>query len=348
MRATTLHAPFDIRVSEVPDPQVQRPTDAVVRVSAACVCGSDLWPYRGINDIRPGQRIGHEFVGIVEAVGDAVTSVRPGDFVIAPFAISDNTCRVCRAGIHTSCENGSWWGGRDREGLWIDGGQGERVRVPLADGTLVATPGQPTAEQLPDLLTLSDVMGTGWHCAASAGVAPGDTVAVIGDGAVGLCAVLAARLQGATRIIAMSRHEVRAAIATEFGATEVVGERGDDAVARLHAVTDGLGVDVALECVGTDESMRTALQAVRPGGRVGFVGVPHDVSVPIEEMFSRNIRIGGGVAPVRSTLPMLLEQVWAGEIHPGRVFDLTVPLADIADGYAAMHERRATKTLVLP
>jgi threonine dehydrogenase-like Zn-dependent dehydrogenase len=348
MRATTLHGAFDIRLSDLPDPQLHRPTDALVQVTAACVCGSDLWPYRGINESKPGQRIGHEFVGIVQEIGSEVTSVRPGDFVIAPFAWSDNTCRVCRVGIQTSCENGGWWGARDREGLPVDAGQGEFVRVPLADGTLVATPEVPGAELVPDLLTLSDVMGTGWHCALGAGVRPGDTVAVVGDGAVGLCAVLSARLQGATRIIAMSRHEARSAIATEFGATEVVPERGEAGVTRVRDLTDGLGVDAALECVGTDESMRTALQMVRPGGRIGFVGVPHGVTVPIEDLFGRNVRIGGGVAPVREYLPALRDLVLAGEIHPGRVFDLTLPLAEVAEAYAAMDQRRATKAMLLP
>ena len=348
MRATTLHGAFDIRLAELPDPQIHRPTDALVRVTAACVCGSDLWPYRGINESKPGQRIGHEFVGIVEQVGSDVATVRPGDFVIAPFAWSDNTCRVCRVGIQTSCENGGWWGARDREGLPVDAGQGEWVRVPLADGTLVATPSVPPVELVADLLTLSDVMGTGWHCALGAGVRAGDTVAVVGDGAVGLCAVLSARLQGATRIIAMSRHEARSAIAVEFGATEVVAERGEAGVARVRELTDGLGVDAALECVGTDESMRTALDMVRPGGRIGFVGVPHGVTVPIEELFGRNVRIGGGVAPVREYLPALRDLVLAGDIHPGRVFDLTLPLTDVAQAYAAMDQRRATKVMLLP
>jgi len=348
MRATILNGPFDIRLTEVPDPQVRGARDAVVRVTAACVCGSDLWPYRGINETKPGMRIGHEFVGIVEQVGSEVATVRPGDFVIAPFAWSDNTCRVCRLGIQTSCENGGWWGGRDRQGEFVDGGQGEFVRVPEADGTLVATPTVPGDELVPDLLTLSDVMGTGWHCALSAGVGPGDTVAVVGDGAVGLSAVLSARLQGASRIIAMSRHEARSTIAVEFGATEVVPERGEAGVAKVRELTDGLGVDAALECVGTDESMRTALDMVRPGGRIGFVGVPHGVQVPIEDLFGRNVRIGGGVAPVRSYIPALRDLVLAGEIHPGRVFDLTLPLADVAQAYAAMDERRATKVMLRP
>ncbi|MBK8470467.1 MAG: zinc-dependent alcohol dehydrogenase family protein [Candidatus Phosphoribacter sp.] len=348
MRATTLNGPFDIQLSDLPDPHLHRPTDALVRVTASCVCGSDLWPYRGINDIKPGQRMGHEFVGIVEEVGDEVTTVRPGDFVIAPFVWSDNTCRVCRAGIHTSCENGGWWGARDREGLPVDAGQGEFVRVPLADGTLVATGSVPADELVPDLLTLSDVMGTGWHCAVSAGVRVGDTVAVVGDGAVGLCAVLAATMLGAARVVAMSRHEARSTIAVEFGATDVVPQRGEAGVARVRALTEGLGVDVALECVGTPESMRTALDLVRDGGRIGFVGVPHDIELPIEDLFRRNVSIGGGVAPVRAYLPDLRDRVLAGEIHPGRVFDLTLPLAEVPEAYAAMHERRATKAMLLP
>ena len=348
MRATTIHGAFDIRVSDVSDPEILKPTDALVRVTAACVCGSDLWPYRGINEIRPGARIGHEFVGVVEAVGDEVTSVRPGEFVIAPFSWGDNTCRVCRAGVNTSCENGGWWGAPDRDKLPVDGGQGEWVRVPLADGTLVATPSVPDDALVPDLLTLSDVMGTGWHCARGAQVAPGDTVAVVGDGAVGLCAVLAARLMGATTIIAMSRHEPRQAIATEFGATHVVAERGEEGIARVKEITDGLGVDTALECVGTDDSMQTAIEICRPGGRIGYVGVPHGIELPMQTMFGRNLQLGGGVASVRQYIPALRDLVLAGQIHPGRVFDLTVPLADIPEAYAAMHDRRAIKAMVLP
>ena len=348
MRATTIHGAFDIRVTDVPDPEVLRPTDALVEVSATCVCGSDLWPYRGINEVRAGSRIGHEFVGIVRDVGSEVTTVQPGEFVIAPFAWGDNTCRVCRAGVNTSCENGGWWGARDRESLPVDGGQGQWVRVPLADGTLVSTPSVPDDTLLPDLLTLSDVMGTGWHCALGASVAAGDTVAVIGDGAVGLCAVLSAKLMGATTIIAMSRHTARQEIATEFGATHLVPERGADGIARVLEITEGLGVDAALECVGTDDAMQTAIAVARPGGRIGYVGVPHDIVLPMETMFGRNLRLGGGVAPVRQYIPALRDLVLAGEIHPGRVFDLTVPLEEIPEAYAAMDERRAIKAMVLP
>lgn len=348
MLATTIHAPFDIRLAEVPEPELLRPTDALVTVTAACICGSDLWPYRGANDITPGGRIGHEFVGVVAQVGEEVETVRPGDFVIAPFSWSDNTCRTCRNGIHTACENGGWWGALDREGLPVDGGQGEQVRVPLADGTLVATPSVPTDEQIPDLLALSDVAGTGWHAAQLARVAPGDTVAVIGDGAVGLSAVLAASDLGATTVIALSRHPDRQALAVEFGATHVVAERGGEAVSAVRDLTDGLGVDAALECVGTDQAMSTALGVARPGGRVGFVGVPHGMTIPAGKVFAGNLFVAGGPAPVRQYLPYLRDRVLAGDYHPGRVFDLEVPLEEVQQGYAAMHERRAIKTLLRP
>ena len=348
MRATTLQAPYDVRFGEVAEPQVRRPTDAVVRVTASCVCGSDLWRYRGESDFTAGTRIGHEFVGVVEAVGDEVSTLSVGDFVISPFTWGDNTCRNCRNGINTSCENGGWFGADDREGLLVDGGQGELVRVPLADGTLVSTPTMPTDEQVPDLLALSDVMGTGWHCARGAGVQQGDTVAVIGDGAVGLSAVLAATLLGAARVIVMSRHEPRQRLAVEWGATDVVEERGEAGEARVLALTDGLGVDAALECVGTDAAMQTAVTVTRPAGRVGYVGVPHGIEMPMGTLFSKNLQIAGGVASVRQYLPELRDRVLAGEIHPGRVFDLTLPLAEVAEGYAAMHERRAIKTMLLP
>jgi len=348
MRATTIHAPFDIRSGDAPEPAVQRPTDAVVRVTASCVCGSDLWRYRGEHEFTPDTRIGHEFVGVVEALGDAVTTLAVGDFVITPFVWSDNTCRNCRNGINTSCEHGGGFGMADREGLLVDGGQGELVRVPLADGTLVSTPTMPMDEQVPDLLALSDVMGTGWHCARGAAVSAGDTVAVIGDGAVGLSAVLSARLMGADRIVVMSRHEDRQQLATDWGATDVVEERGDEGAARVLELTDGLGVDAALECVGTDAAMQTAIAVTRPGGRVGYVGVPHGIELPMGTLFSKNIQLGGGVASVRQYLPELRDRVLAGEIHPGRVFDLQLPLAEVAEGYAAMHERRSIKTMLLP
>lgn len=348
MRATTIHAPFDIRSDDVADPSLLRPTDAVVRVTASCVCGSDLWRYRGESGFTPGDRMGHEFVGVVEAAGDAVSTVAVGDFVITPFTWGDNTCRNCANGINTSCENGGWYGSTDRNGLPVDGGQGELVRVPLADGTLVSTPTMPSESQLPDLLALSDVMCTGWHCARAAHVGPGDSVAVIGDGAVGLSAVLAARLMGAGRIIVMSRHETRQQLAIEWGATEVVEERGEAGEATVLQLTDGLGVDAALECVGTDAAMRAAIAVTRPAGRVGYVGVPHGIEMPMSTVFTKNLQIGGGVASVRQYLPELRDRVLAGEIDPGRVFDLQVPLAEVAEGYAAMHERRAIKTMLLP
>lgn len=349
MRATLIHNARDIRVEDVPDPAVQRPGDAVVRVVASCVCGSDLWPYRGVTATSKPSRIGHEFIGVVEDVGAAVTTLHTGDFVIAPFALSDNTCVHCRNGVHTSCENGLWWGGRDADGLQIDAGQGQRVRVPLADGTLVATPGQPDDALIPSLLTLSDVLGTGHHAALSAGVGPGRTVVVVGDGAVGLCAVLAARRLGAERVIAMSRHQDRQVVATEFGATDIVEERGDEGVARVETLLGGVGADCVLECVGTRESMQQAIAATRPGGRVGYVGVPSGgAELPIRALFNRNVGVAGGVAPVRAYLEELLPEVWSGAINPGRVFDLELGLEDVAEAYRAMDERRSIKTLLRP
>ncbi len=349
MRATLIHGTRDIRLEEVPDPTVQLPGDAVVRVVAACVCGSDLWPYRGVREVKQPTRIGHEFVGVVEAVGSEVSTVRVGDFVIAPFALSDGTCPHCRNGIQTSCLNGEWWGSEDDDGRVIDGGQGELVRVPMADGTLVATPETPDDALVPSLLTLSDVMGTGHHAARAAGVAPGQTVVVVGDGAVGLCAVLAARRLGAERVIAMSRHADRQAIAREFGADDVVEERGHDGVARIKELTGGVGADAVLECVGTKESMQQAIDSARPGGRVGYVGVPAGgPELPIGQLFSSNVSVGGGVAPVRAYLPELLDEVWSGDINPGRVFDRRFALADIAEAYRAMDERTTVKAFVQP
>jgi threonine dehydrogenase-like Zn-dependent dehydrogenase len=349
MRATLIHGPRDIRVEDVPDPKILRPTDALVRVTAACVCGSDLWPYRGVTKTSGPSRIGHEFVGVVEDVGDEVGTLRPGDFVIAPFALSDNTCRHCRNGVHTSCEHGAWWGGEDEHDLPIDAGQGEAVRVPMADGTLVATPEPPDPAMVPSLLTLSDVMGTGHHAARSAGVVAGSTVAVVGDGAVGLCGVLAARRLGAERVVAMSRHADRQALAREFGATDVVAERGEEGVAQVQDLLGGIGADAVLECVGTKESMDQAIDAARPGGRVGYVGVPSGgAELPIRTLFAKNVAVGGGVAPVRAYLEELLAEVWAGSLDAGRVFDLELPLEQAADAYAAMDERRSIKTLLRP
>ncbi len=336
MRATILNAPYDISLQEVPDPVIEAPTDAIVKVVASCVCGSDLWSYRGVNKVPEPRQIGHEFVGIVHEVGADVKSVRVGEFVVGPFFYSDNTCPNCRAGFTSVCVNVGGY----------TGCQAEYVRVPLADGTLLATPDFPSPEQVPDLLTLSDVMATGWHAAVSAGVKPGMTVVVVGDGAVGLCGVLAASELGAGRIIAMSRHAARQELARQFGATDIVVERGDDGVAAIHDMTSGIGADATLECVGTDASMRQAIASTRAGGTVGFVGVPHGIKVPVGEMFTRNVGLVGGAAPVRYYLPGLMQRVWAGKLQPGKVFDLTLPLSEVAEAYKAMDERRAIKVLL--
>jgi threonine dehydrogenase-like Zn-dependent dehydrogenase len=277
-----------------------------------------------------------------------VRSVRPGDFVIAPFMYSDNTCPHCRVGIQSRCSQGGFWGGPERDGSMVDGGQGEYVRVPLADGTLVSTRDLPDEDQVPSLLSLSDVMGTGWHAAVAAGVQEGDTVVVVGDGAVGLCGVLSASRMGADRIVAMSRHEPRQMIARDFGATDVVEARGDEAVAAVLELTDGVGADAVLECVGTKESMLTAIAAARPGATVGYVGAPHGVEYPVRDMFARNVGVAGGMAPARQYLPELRDDVLSGAIIPGVVFDLELPLADVAEAYAAMDERRAVKSLLRP
>lgn len=349
MKATLIHGTRDIRIEEVPDPALVADTDAIVRVVAACVCGSDLWPYRGIAPTTAPHRIGHEFVGIVEQVGTAVSGVRAGDFVIAPFYYCDNTCINCLNGVSTSCLNGGWWGSDDRDGAFVDGAQGERVRVPLADGTLVATPTVPDDALVPHLLTLADVMGTGHHAAVSAGVRQGSTVTVVGDGAVGLCAVLAARRLGASRIVSMSRHPERQAIAREFGATDIVEERGDEGGARVKELFDGIGPDCALECVGTKESMDQAIRSVRPGGMVGYVGVPAGgPELPVRTLFNSNVGVRGGVAPVRGYIEELLPEVLSGALRPGRVFDLELPLSRVADAYAAMDGRAATKVLLRP
>jgi threonine dehydrogenase-like Zn-dependent dehydrogenase len=348
MKATTIYGPRDVRLEDQPDPVIQKPTDVVVKVVASCVCGSDLWPYRGDNEIKEPLLIGHEFVGVVEEVGLQVRSLRTGDFVIAPFKFSDNTCPHCRVGMHSACSTGGDWGRIDRDGLLVDGGQGEYVRVPLADGTLVSTRENPDAAMVPSLLALSDVMGTGWHAAVAANVSEGDTVVVVGDGAVGLCAVLAASRMGAERVVAMSRHESRQQLARSFGATDVIAERGEAGEAAVFELTKGVGADAVLECVGTGESMLTAIAVARPGAMVGYVGVPHGVKLPIGRMFGRNVGVAGGVAPVRQYLPALRDDVLSGEIDPGKVFDLELPLDQVAEGYAAMAERRAIKTLLRP
>ena len=338
MRGAVMHAPGDVRFEEQPDPRIVEPTDAIIRTVATCVCGSDLWTYRGANDLPAPAPFGHEYVGVVAEIGDAVTSVRPGQFVIGSFIASDNTCPTCRAGYQSACAQ--------RHGM--SGCQAELVRVPLADGTLVATPGQPDEELIPSLLTLSDVMGTGWYAAVAAEVEPGSTVAVVGDGAVGLSAVLAAVRLGAERVIAMSRHESRQRLAREFGATDIVTERGEDGAARIADLTDGLGADAVLECVGTDEAMSQAVRSTRPGGNIGFVGVPHGVTLPVKRLFAQHIALRGGPAPVRRFLPELIDLVWRREIDPGKVFDLTLPLSQVADAYRAMDERRAIKVLLRP
>ena len=349
MLATVIHAARDIRVEEVPDPVLSTGGDAVVRVVAACVCGSDLWPYRGITPTHAPHRIGHEFVGVVEAIGDDVQRIAVGDFVIAPFYVCDNTCINCRNGVSTSCLHGGWWGSDDRLGAFADGGQGERVRVPLADGTLVPVPAPVSDAQVPGLLSLSDVMGTGHHAAVSAGVQAGESVAVVGDGAVGLCAIIAARRLGATTIIAMSRHPERQQLARLFGATHIVAERGDVGITAVQEITFGIGADRVLECVGTKESMDQAIRSTRPGGMVGYVGVPNGgPELPVRQLFNRNVGVNGGIAPVRGYIEELLPDVLAGVIEPGRVFDLELPLAQAAEAYAAMDDRRAVKVLLRP
>jgi threonine dehydrogenase-like Zn-dependent dehydrogenase len=347
VHATLIYGDHDIRFEEVPDPVLLTDTDAIVRVVAACVCGSDLWPYRGV--VQGSGRIGHEFVGIVEQVGSEVAQVTVGDFVIAPFYVCDFTCVNCRNGFSTSCLQGSWWGGEDRQGHPADGGQGEIIRVPLADGTLAVVPGPVDDALVPHLLTLSDVMGTGHHAAVSAGVQQGDTVVVVGDGAVGLCGVLAASRLGASRIVAMSRHDSRQALARQFGATDIVEERGEDGIQVIREMFDGVGADRVLECVGTAEAMRQATGSARPGGQVGYVGVPHlNPEMKLRPLFNTNVGIRGGVAPVRNYIEELLPEVLDGRLTPGAVFDLELPLAQVADAYAAMDERRAIKVLLRP
>jgi threonine dehydrogenase-like Zn-dependent dehydrogenase len=340
MRGAVLHAPGDVRVEERDRPTIIEPTDAVIRISAACVCGSDLWPYRGIETYDGPAPMGHEYVGIVEEVGDQVTNIKPGQFVVGSFFASDNTCEICRAGYQSSCIH--------REPVGALGAQAQYLRVPLADGTLVATPDVPSDDLVPSLLAASDVLGTGWFGAVAAQAGPGKTVAVVGDGAVGLLAVLAARQLGAERIIAMSRHEPRQKLALDFGATDVVAERGDDGVARIKDLTEGLGAHSLVEAVGTQESMMQAIRATRPGGHVGYVGVPHDVQLPGEELFFSHVHLHGGPAPVRQYLPELVDLIWNRTIDPGKVFDLELPLEQAAEGYKAMDERRAIKALLRP
>jgi threonine dehydrogenase-like Zn-dependent dehydrogenase len=338
MQATVLYGARDIRFEDVAGPTILEPTDAIIRLPVTCICGSDLWPYRGISTFPAATPMGHEYCGFVEEVGRDVTSLKPGQFVIGSFFASDNTCPHCHYGYQTSCQHATP----------VIGAQAPRLRVPLADGTLVATPDVPDTDQIPSLLALSDVMGTGWFAADAANVNPGATVVVVGDGAVGLLGVLSAKQMGAERIIAMSRHESRQKHAREFGATDIVTERGDEGIERIKQLTKGVGADSVLECVGTQEAMMQAIKSTRPGGSVGYVGVPHGVSLDGQPLFFSHVRLHGGPAPVRRYLPQLIDLVLAGTIAPGKVFDLVLPLDQVAKGYSAMDERRAIKTLLRP
>jgi threonine dehydrogenase-like Zn-dependent dehydrogenase len=334
----------DVRIENVPDARLIEPTDAVVTVTRACICGSDLWPYKAMEPSEKGRVMGHEAVGVVEAVGADVRTVKAGDFVVMPFAWSDGTCEFCRAGLQTSCVHGGFFGNEE-----IPGAQAEAVRVPLADGTLYALPAGKDDALLPSLLTLSDVMGTGHHAAVAARVGPGKTVAVVGDGAVGLCGVIAARRLGAERIIIMGRHADRIALAREFGVTDVVSERGEEAIERVRELTGGFGVHSVLECVGLEQSMLTAVSIARPGGAVGRVGVPQGETMPASQpAFYNNVTVSGGPAPVRAYIEELLPDVLEGRIEPGRVFDRVVGLEEVPDGYRAMNEREALKVMVEP
>ncbi|MDB6160992.1 MAG: Alcohol dehydrogenase zinc-binding domain protein [Gammaproteobacteria bacterium] len=338
MRGAVLYGPRDVRFEERDAPRITKSTDAIIKISDTCVCGSDLWPYRGINPVTQPTPMGHEYCGIVEEVGSAVTSIKPGQFVIGSFFASDNTCPNCQIGYQSSCQHAEF----------VGGAQAPMLRVPLADGTLVVTRDVPSDDLIPSLLALSDVMGTGWFAADATNVKPGSTVAVVGDGAVGLLGVLSAKQMGAERIIAMSRHESRQKLAREFGATDIVTERGDEGVAHIKDLTDGIGADSVLECVGTQQSMTQAIHSTRRGGYLGYVGVPHGVELNGQELFYAHVHLHGGPAPVRRFLPKLIDLVWNGKINPGKVFDLALPLDQVAEGYRAMDERRAIKTLLRP
>jgi len=338
MQGTMIYRLRDIRFEDVPEPKIEKPTDAIIRLAVTCVCGSDLWPYRGIQAVETPTPMGHEYCGYVEEVGHAVKSVKLGQFVVGSFAMSDNSCPHCRVGYQSSCQQ--------RE--WVSRAQAPFMRVALADGTLVATPDLPSKEMLPSLLAASDVLGTGWFAADAANVKQGSTVVVVGDGAVGLLGVLSAKQMGAQRIIAMSRHPARQKLAKEFGATDIVTQRGDDGVTRIKDLTEGIGADSVLECVGTQESMMQAIRCTRPGGFVSYVGVPHGVELDSEQLFFSHVHLHGGPAPVRRYLPELIGLVLDGKINPGKVFDLTLPLAQVAEGYRAMDERKAIKVLLQP
>jgi threonine dehydrogenase-like Zn-dependent dehydrogenase len=340
VRGAVMYAPGDVRVEQREDPTIVHATDAIIRLPATCICGSDLWPFRGLDAVDEPMPMGHEYAGIVEEVGDQVSTIKPGQFVVGSFFASDNTCQICQAGYQTSCVQ--------RQPGAATGAQAELLRVPLADGTLVATPDVPAADLVPSLLAASDVLGTGWFGAVAAEAGPGKTVAVVGDGAVGLLGVLAAQQLGAERIIAMSRHQPRQQLAREYGATDIVTERGDAGVAKIKDLTNGLGAHSTVEAVGTQESMLQAIRATRPGGHVGYVGVAHDVQLPGEELFFSHVHLHGGPAPVRRFLPHLVDLIWTRQINPGKVFDLELPLDQAADGYQAMHERRAIKVLLRP
>jgi threonine dehydrogenase-like Zn-dependent dehydrogenase len=338
MRGAMIYAPGDVRFETLDDPKILEPTDAIIRTAVTCVCGSDLWPWRGVEPIGEAHPMGHEYVGFVEEVGSGVTAVKPGQFVVGSFATSDNTCPNCRNGFQSNCLH--------RE--FMSTCQADYVRIPNAQGTLVATDEVPDEQAWAGLLAVSDVMGTGWWAADAAEVKPGSTAVVVGDGAVGLCGVIAAEQMGAERIIAMSRHEPRQRLAREFGATDIVTERGEEGVARVKELTGGIGADSILECVGTAEAMQQALHSARPGGNVGFVGVPHEVAIDGQELFFSHVGLRGGPAPVRRYLPGLIDLVVSGRIDPGKVFDLTLPLDRVADGYRAMDDRRAIKALLKP
>jgi threonine dehydrogenase-like Zn-dependent dehydrogenase len=344
MRATVMYGAGDVRIENVPDATVIEPTDAVLRITRACICGSDLWPYKTLENNETGRVMGHEAIGIVEAVGADVLHIKAGDLVVMPFAFSDGTCVFCHDGLHTSCIHGGFFGTSD-----VPGAQAEAVRVPQADGTLVVLPVGEDDALMPSLLTLSDVLGTGHHAAVAAKVGPGKTVAVVGDGAVGLCGVIAAKRLGAERIILLGRHPDRIGLAREFGATDVVSERGDEAVERVRELTDGFGVHSVLECVGLEQSELTAIEIARPGGAVGRVGVPQDETMPASQpAFYNNISVSGGPAPVRAYIEELLPDVLEGRIEPGRVFDRVIGLDEVPDGYRAMNDREAIKVMVKP
>ena len=344
MRATLMYEAGDVRVEDVPDPSIDAPTDAIIRVTRACICGSDLWPYASMERSENGQSMGHEAIGVVEDVGSEVSSIKPGDVVVMPFAFSDGTCAFCREGLHTACVHAGFFGSNG-----MNGAQAEALRVPYADGTLVALPIDEDDALMPSLLTLSDVMGTGHHAAVVAGVAPGKNVAVIGDGAVGLCGVIAAKRLGAEQIIILGRHEDRIGLAREFGATDVVSERGDEAVERVRDLTGGFGAHSVLECVGLEQSTATAIGLARPGGAVGRVGVPQDETMPGgQASFYANVTVGGGPAPVRAYIEELLPDILEGRIEPGKVLDRAVDLAGVPDGYRAMADRESIKVMVRP